>query len=239
MKYNFKVFRYDPSRDEEPHYQNYGVEADPKDRILDCLNTIRWEQDPSLVFRWSCAHGVCGSDAIRINGICALACQKLVGDYKSPDFLIEPIPAFPVVKDLVVDMEPFFAMYRSMKPYLINPSDAPSTERIQTPEDRRLIDDTIKCISCACCTGSCPINIAVNRNYIGPAALVKAHRYIFDNRDKATIDRLRSLDSEDGAWGCKTYFKCTELCPKGIKVTKSITEIKSKIKGSTTAATES
>jgi len=229
MKCNFRVFRYDPSKNEEPYYRTYEVEADPRDRILDCLNTIRWEQDASLVFRWSCAHGVCGSDAIRINGICALACQKLVGDYKSPNFLIEPIPVFPVVKDLVVDMEPFFSKYRLVKPYLINPGDTPTTERIQTPEERELIDDTIKCISCACCTASCPINIAINKNYIGPAALVKAHRYIYDSRDTATKDRLILLDSNDGAWGCRTYFRCTEVCPKRIKVTKTIAQIKKKI----------
>jgi succinate dehydrogenase / fumarate reductase iron-sulfur subunit len=228
MKCNFKIFRFDPLKDKEPHYQEYIVEADPKDRILDCLNKIRWEQDPSLAFRWSCEHGVCGSDALKINGVCALACQKLIKDYQNSSFLIEPIPVFPVVKDLVVDMEPFFEMYHSVKPYLINP-DEPTTERIQTPEERKLIEDSIKCISCACCTASCPINISVNKNYVGPAALVKAHRYIHDSRDRASLERLTFLDTNDGAWGCKTHFKCTEVCPKSIKVTKVITQIKNKI----------
>jgi succinate dehydrogenase / fumarate reductase iron-sulfur subunit len=229
MRCIFKIFRFDPSKDEKPYFREYQVETDPRDRILDCLNRIRWEQDPSLVFRWSCEHGVCGSDAMRINGVCALACQRLVKDYDAESFVIEPIPVFPVIRDLVVDMKPFFEKYHSVKPYLINPDEPPERERIQKPEERRQIEDTIKCISCACCTSSCPINVNVNKNYIGPAALVKAHRYLFDNRDKATSDRLKSLDNADGAWGCRTYFNCTRVCPKEIRVTKAINEIKKRI----------
>jgi len=229
LRCNFKVFRFDPSKDKEPYYRNYTVEAQPGDRILDCLNTIRWEQDPSLAFRWSCAHGVCGSDALKINGASALACQKLVKNYTTTDFLIEPIPVFPLLKDLIVDMEPFFKIYHSIKPYLISQEPPPETERIQKPEERKMIEDTIKCISCACCTSSCPVNLGENTDYIGPAALVKAHRYIFDSRDTTMIDRCVSLNSYDGAWGCKTYFYCTDVCPKSIKVTSAITRVKQEI----------
>ena len=230
MKCTFKIFRFNPSKDKEPYYRDYEVETDSKNRILDCLNKIRWEQDSSIAFRWSCEHGVCGSDAIRINGVCALACQKLIRDYDHNSFLIEPIPVFPIIKDLVVNMAHFFTKYHSVKPYLINPDDPPTGERIQKLEERRLIEDTIKCISCACCTSSCPISIRENRDYIGPAALVKAHRYVYDNRDKATVDRLILLNDKDGAWGCKTLFKCTEVCPKNIKVTRAIIQIKKKIR---------
>ena len=230
MKYSFKIFRFDPSHDRTPHYRDYEVEADPKDRILDCLNKIRWEQDPSLAFRWSCGHGVCGSDALKINGVCTLACQKLMRDYEGSSFLLEPIPVFPVLKDLVVSMEPFFRVYHSLKPYLINPQEPPTVERTQMPEERKLIEDVIKCISCACCTSSCPVKTTENMNFAGPAALVKAHRYICDSRDTSTIDRLKSLDAKVGVWGCKTYFKCTDVCPRSIKVTKAINQIKRKIR---------
>jgi succinate dehydrogenase / fumarate reductase iron-sulfur subunit len=118
MLVKLKIFRYDPQKDKEPYYQTYEVEADPMERLLDCLNRIRWEQDPTLSYRWSCGHGVCGSDGVRINGICGLPCQKLVKDLKE-EVLIEPLPVFKVIKDLIVDLDPFFEKYNSIKPYLI------------------------------------------------------------------------------------------------------------------------
>ena len=118
MECTFKIFRYNPKKDKEPRFQEYKVEAEPTERILDCLNKIRWEQDPGLSFRMSCAHGVCGSDGMKINGVCTIACQKLVKDYEEKTFTIEPLGNFPVVKDLIVDMEPFFKKYRDIKPYL-------------------------------------------------------------------------------------------------------------------------
>jgi succinate dehydrogenase / fumarate reductase iron-sulfur subunit len=228
MECRFKIFRFDPDQDQEPYYQTYTLEVRPTDRILDCLNRIRWEQDPSLAYRMSCAHGVCGSDGMRINGVCALACQRLVQNYETSEFLIEPLPVFPVVKDLVVDMKPFFEKYRSVKPYLINPSPAPETERIQDAQSRKIFDDAVRCILCGSCTAACPIS-SQNQEYLGPAALLRAFRYLFDSRDQAETERLEILDREDGVWGCKTLWKCTEVCPKEIPVTRCLGKIKKRI----------
>jgi succinate dehydrogenase / fumarate reductase iron-sulfur subunit len=231
MLVKLKVFRFDPEKDKEPHYQDFAVEADPMDRLLDCLNRIRWEQDPTLSYRWSCGHGICGSDGMRINGICGVPCQKLVKAY--PEVLIEPLPVFNVIKDLVVDLEPFFERYNSIKPYLITETDPPERERIQfpkKPEEERMFEAAVRCILCACCTAACPIN--QNREtaaYVGPAALVRAYRYLFDPRDEGTEERIKILDRPDGAWGCQTKWKCTEVCPKEIPVTKQIGQIKRRI----------
>lgn len=231
MLVKLKVFRFDPQRDKEPYYQIFEVEADPMDRILDCLNRIRWEQDPTLSFRMSCGHGVCGSDGMRINGISALACQKLVKDFKeSGEILIEPLQVFKVVKDLIVDLDLFFEKYNSIKPYLITQNAPPDQERIQSPEDHKKFEDAIRCILCACCTSACPVNQnKETESYVGPAALVRAFRYLFDSRDEASEERIALLDHKDGAWGCQTKWKCTEVCPKEIPVTKQIGQIKKRI----------
>ena len=229
MLVKLKIFRFDPQKDKEPYYQNFEIEADPLDRILDCLNRIRWEQDPTLSFRWSCGHGVCGSDGMRINGICGLPCQKLVRNFIE-EILIEPLPVFKVVKDLIVDLNPFFEKYYSIKPYLITKTPSPDQERIQLPDQQRLFEEAIRCILCACCTASCPINQQKETEaYVGPAALVRAFRYLFDSRDEASDERIALLDHKDEAWGCKTLWKCTEVCPKEIPVTKQIGQIKKRI----------
>jgi succinate dehydrogenase / fumarate reductase iron-sulfur subunit len=229
MFVKLKVFRFDPQKDQEPHYQNFEVEADPFDRILDCLNRVRWEQDSTLSFRWSCGHGICGSDGMRINGICGLPCQKLVGNFKE-EILIEPLPVFKVVKDLIVDLDPFFEKYHSIKPYLITKTPAPDQERVQLPDQQRLFEEAIRCILCACCTASCPVNQQKETEaYVGPAALVRAFRYLFDSRDEASDERIDLLDHKDGAWGCQTKWKCTEVCPKEIPVTQQIGQIKKRI----------
>jgi succinate dehydrogenase / fumarate reductase iron-sulfur subunit len=229
MIVRLKIFRYDPKKDEKPYYQTFDVEADPMDRILDCLNRIRWEQDSTLSFRMSCGHGVCGSDGMRINGICGLACQKLVKDFNE-EVLIEPLPVFEVIKDLIVDLNPFFEKYHSVKPYLMAKSPPPDQERIQFPDEHKHFEETLRCILCACCTASCPVNQdKETEKYIGPAALVRAFRYLFDSRDEASEERIALLDHPDGAWGCKTMWKCTEVCPKEIPVTKQIGQIKKRI----------
>ena len=230
MKCTFVVFRFDPTVDKKPRYQKYVVEAEPTNKILDCLNKIRWEQDPTLSYRYSCAHGICGSDALMINGRIELACQKLVRDFKTANnFVIEPLPLFKVIKDLVVDMTPFFEKHRSVRPYLISDEDPPEKERLQDPEEQKFFEPALRCILCASCTTACPINRA-NEKYLGPAALLRAFRYIADSRDTATGSRLAELDNEDGAWGCKTMWWCTDVCPKGIPITKSIGQIKRLIK---------
>jgi succinate dehydrogenase / fumarate reductase iron-sulfur subunit len=230
MKCNVVVYRYNPETDKEAGYQEYTVEAEPTDKILDCLNKIRWEQDPTLTYRHSCAHGICGSDAMLINGRIELACQKLVRDYKTANnFVIEPLPLFRVIKDLVVDLDPFFEKHRSIRPYLINDKEAPERERLQEAKNQANIEPALRCILCASCTASCPIG-RVNPNYLGPAALLRAFRYIFDSRDTATDSRLAQVDNRDGVWGCRTMWWCTDVCPKGIPVTKCLGQIKRAIK---------
>ena len=232
MLVKLRVFRFDPQKDSEPHYDVFAVEAKPTDKLLDCLNKVRWQQDGSLAYRSSCAHGICGSDGMTINGISALACQKLVKDYEvSKEILVEPLSFFPVAKDLVVDMEPFFEREKSVHPPRgIGLKEAEGgKEHLQSVEERGRFDDDIKCIMCACCVASCPVNLREDLNYVGPAAVLRAHRYIFDSRLKDKLERLAIMDKPHGAWSCKSYFKCTQVCPKGILVTKHILEVKRRI----------
>ncbi len=229
MILKLRIFRYDPQKDEKPYYQLFEVEADPMDRILDCLNRIRWEQDPTLSFRMSCGHGICGSDGMRIDGLSALACQKLVKDFKE-EVLIEPLQVFRVIKDLLVDQEPFFERYYSIKPYLITKSPPPPKERLQSIEERQRFEDATRCILCACCTASCPVSQQKETsNFIGPAALVRSFRYLYDSRDEGHDERLALLDKKEGAWGCQTHWCCTKVCPKKIPVTLEIAQTKKSI----------
>jgi succinate dehydrogenase / fumarate reductase iron-sulfur subunit len=228
MKITLKVFRYDPEKDKKPHYETYQVEAEPTDRVLDLLERIKGYIDGSLSFRRSCAHGVCGSDAMRINGQNRLACKLLVKELHTDRVTIEPLLGLPVIKDLIVDMEPFFEQYESVMPYLVNNEPEPVKERLQSPTERERFDDTTKCILCAACTTACP-SYWGNENYLGPAAIVNAHRFIFDSRDRAASERLRILSGQFGVYRCHTIFNCTIACPRGIEVTKAIGEVKKAI----------
>jgi succinate dehydrogenase / fumarate reductase iron-sulfur subunit len=219
-----KIKRYDPERDRGPHWETYRVDVEETDRVLDALHQVRWHQDGSLAFRRSCGHGVCGSDAMVINGENRLACVLLVSDV-GHRITVEPLRGLTVLKDLVVDMEPFFEQYRSVKPWLVNDGDPGDRERLQSPEDRARYDDTTKCILCAACTTSCPIFWG-NESYVGPAAIVNAHRFVFDSRDEAGTERLDIVDDRSGVWACRTAFNCTDACPRGIKVTQAIEEVK-------------
>ena len=222
-----KIRRFDPERDEEPHWERYEVPFEPGDRLLDALHYVKWNIDGSLTFRRSCAHGVCGSDAMRINGANKLACKILVQDLADPgdEISVEPIKGLPVNKDLLVDMEPFFESYRAVQPWLINDGHEPTRERLQSQEDRERFDDTTKCILCAACTSSCPV-FWNDGSYFGPAAIVNAHRFIFDSRDTGSEERLEILNDREGVWRCRTTFNCSEACPRGIKVTQAIQEVK-------------
>ncbi len=224
MTVKVRLLRFDPEKDRRPYWQEFEVEAEPTDRVLDVLHTIREEHDGTLAFRRSCGHGICGSDAMVINGKNRLACKTLVKDLKQP-ITIEPLRGFRVIKDLIVDMEPFFAKYRAVMPYLINDEPPPETERLQSPEERERFDDTTKCILCACCTTSCPVFWA-NGEYLGPAALVAAHRFVFDSRDRAALERLRIVAEYGGVFTCRTTFNCVDACPRGIHVTKAILELR-------------
>ena len=222
----FRIARFIPEDDEAPHYEEYSVEALPTDRVLTILQRIKDEQDGTLTFRRSCAHGICGSDAMRINGRNRLACKTLIKDLniKKP-IVVEAIKGLPLEKDLVVDMDPFFQAYKDVMPFLLPAGHEPAKERLQSAEDRAIFDDTTKCILCAACTTSCPVFWS-DGQYFGPQAIVGAHRFIFDSRDAGTDLRLDILNSKEGVWRCRTTFNCTEACPRGIEVTKAIQEVK-------------
>ncbi|MBA2312848.1 MAG: succinate dehydrogenase iron-sulfur subunit [Actinobacteria bacterium] len=226
MDVKLRLLRFNPESDDKPHFENYEVEADPMDRLLDCLHLVKWQKDSSLALRRSCAHGVCGSDAMVVNGVNALACKVLIKDLEQP-IVVEPIRGLPLIRDFIVDMEPFFAGYRAVKPWLIvdESQHEPERERLQSPKERERFDDTTKCILCAACTTSCPIFWS-DEEYVGPAAIVNAHRFIFDSRDQGSRERLEILSQRDGVFKCRTAFNCTAACPRGIKVTQAIQEVK-------------
>jgi len=228
FKVTLIIRRFDPENDTEPKWVDFDVEMFGTDRVLDALHKIKWEQDGSLTFRRSCAHGVCGSDAMRINGRNRLACKTLIKDLDiSKPIYVEPIKGLPVEKDLIVDMTPFYQAYMDINPFLVA-TDKPKKERLQSPEDRARYDDTTKCILCAACTSACPV-FWTDGQYFGPAAIVNAHRFIFDSRDENTELRLDILNDKEGVWRCRTTFNCTEACPRGIEVTKAIAEVKQAI----------
>ncbi|GAA3868467.1 succinate dehydrogenase iron-sulfur subunit [Streptomyces lacrimifluminis] len=223
----FRIRRFNPELAAEAVWEDFKLEIDPKERVLDALHKIKWDQDGSLTFRRSCAHGICGSDAMRINGKNRLACKTLIKDINpAKPITVEPIKGLTVLKDLIVDMDPFFQAYRDVMPFLITKdTNEPTRERLQTAEDRERFDDTTKCILCAACTSSCPV-FWNDGQYFGPAAIVNAHRFIFDSRDEAGEQRLEILNDRDGVWRCRTTFNCTDACPRGIEVTKAIQEVK-------------
>jgi succinate dehydrogenase / fumarate reductase iron-sulfur subunit len=232
MKVKLKIYRFNPETDKEPHYDTFIVEANTNDRILDCLNKIRWEQDSSLAYRMSCAHGICGSDAVTINGMPALACQKLIKDYDyTQELLIEPLKYFPIMKDLTVDMSSFFKRIETINPNMPEkPLNASmDKERLQSVEERGRIDDAIKCVLCGCCVAACPVILEQEPRFIGPAAILRAQKYIFDSRRMDTVERMQVMDKHYGIWVCKSYYMCTMVCPKNIKVTEAILKTKKKI----------
>lgn len=228
MKVTLKVQKFDPEKDKAPYYRSYEVEAESTDRVLDVLNKAKWHQDGTLTYRRSCAHGVCGSDAMLINGRNGLACKMLVKDCGSK-ITLEPMKGFKVIRDLTVDMKAFFKKFKSVKPYLINDDGPPpAKERRQSEADHLRFEDTTKCILCGACTTSCP-SFWSNEDYIGPAAIVAAHRFIFDSRDQGTQERLAIMNDGNSVWKCRTVFNCVDACPRDIQITKAIGEVKQKL----------
>ena len=233
MIVELRIRRFNPEQDKKPWWGEYTVnDVDPRESVLDVLHMVKWTIDGTLTLRRSCAHGVCGSDAMRINGVNGLACKILVGRLAKKQgtttkIQVEPLLGLRVLKDLIVDMEPFFEHYRSVQPYFISDSPVPDNgrERLQSPADRAKFDDTTKCILCAACTTSCPSYWA-NDRYVGPATIVQAHRFIFDSRDDAYEERLNILGKQFGVWRCRTIFNCTSACPRDIEVTQAIAEVK-------------
>jgi succinate dehydrogenase / fumarate reductase iron-sulfur subunit len=233
MNIIFSILRYDPQSSAEPAYQDFEVSVKPSDRLLDVLVYIKRNLDSTLSFRRSCAHGVCGSDAMTINGVERLACKTLVQDVVEADggrVTLEPLRSLPVQRDLMVNYTRFFEVYRLVKPFLIPIRQPDHKENIQSPEDRQQFDDPTKCILCASCYAACPVMTDKDPEFIGPAAVVQAARFVFDSRDKGLEPRKAVLDDEHGVWGCEGHFNCTKVCPRGIKVTKNINFIKRKLK---------
>ncbi|WP_028845337.1 succinate dehydrogenase iron-sulfur subunit [Thermodesulfovibrio thiophilus] len=222
--YTFKIKRFLPDETPSVRWDEFRIRLNRMERIIDGLIKIKETRDGTLTFRKSCAHGVCGSCAMKINGKNRLACQTLVKDM--PEVIeIEPLPALPVIKDLVVDMTLFFEKNDRVLPYLINDEPPPERERLQSPDDQHKILESITCIMCGSCTTSCPVFWA-DKEYLGPSALLKAYRFTFDTRDRATQQRLEKITGEHGVWRCHSIFNCVDVCPKEIDITKHILKLK-------------
>ena len=219
------IFRFNPERDAKPYMQDYEVEPGPTDRmLLDVIIRLK-KQDETLTIRKSCREGVCGSDAMNINGRNGLACITPVRDLKEP-VVLRPLPSFPVIRDLVVDMTQFFKHYDSIKPYLVNDEPPPEKERLQSPEDRDKLNGLYECILCACCTSQCPSSWWNPERFVGPAGLLQAERFIVDSRDTATQARLDDLNDVYRLYRCRTIMNCTEVCPKGLVPSRAIGKIR-------------
>ena len=222
----FEIYRYDPDTGEAPKMQKLEVELEPTDKmLLDALMRIKSDVDESLAYRRSCREGVCGSDAMNINGKNGLACITNLRDLKQP-IVLKPLPGLPVVRDLIVDMTQFFKQYHSIKPYLVNDTPPPEKERLQSPEEREELDGLYECILCACCSTSCPSFWWNPDKFVGPAGLLQAYRFIADSRDQTTSERLDNLEDPYRLFRCHTIMNCVDVCPKGLNPTKAIGKIK-------------
>jgi succinate dehydrogenase / fumarate reductase iron-sulfur subunit len=228
-----RIQRFNPETDSGPYFKEYRVAVEPIDRILDALMSVKSFQDGSLAFRKSCGHGVCGSDAMLIDGKERLACKTLVREVAAEGQVvtIQPLKHLSLQRDLMVDQGEFFARWRAVNPYLISELPVPEAgERLQSPQQRLAFDDMTKCILCGSCYSACPILDGKNPRYLGPAAIVNAARFLFDSRDTGLGARRPALDRPDGVWACENLFECTRACPRGIKVTKSINLTKRRLK---------
>ena len=221
----FRIYRYDPDADARPRMQDYELQPGHHDRmLLDALQQLK-RVDPSLSFRRSCREGVCGSDAMNINGRNGLACIQPLKSLREP-VVLRPLPGFPVIRDLIVDMSQFFAHYHAIRPYLVNDEPPPQRERLQSPEERERLNGLYECILCACCSGFCPSYWWNPEKFIGPAGLLQAWRFITDSRDKATSERLAFLDDVYRLYRCRSIMNCTEVCPKKLSPSHAIEQIR-------------
>lgn len=222
----FRIYRFNPDRDSEPYMQDYELnEVRPGMMLRDALLALK-VQDESLTFRHSCGEGVCGSDGVNINGRNGLACITPLAGLKEP-VEVRPFPGMPVIRDLVVEMEPFYRQYRAIKPYLQHHDPVPETELLQSPQEREQLDGLYECILCGCCTTACPSFWWNPDKYLGPAALLQAWRFLADNRDQATEERLDDLDGPYKLFRCHSIMNCMDVCPKGLNPTEAIGHIKS------------
>lgn len=221
----FSIYRYNPESGERPTMQPYELPDDcGAIMLLDAMLLLK-EQDPTLGFRRSCREGVCGSDAININGRNGLACITPIESLRQP-IELRPLPRLPVIRDLIVDMSQFMAHYKAVKPWLINDEPEPEIERLQSPEERDRLDGLYECILCACCTTSCPSFWWNPERFLGPAALLQAWRFLADSRDQAQAERLADLEDPYRLFRCHSIMNCTDVCPKGLNPTRAIGLIK-------------
>jgi succinate dehydrogenase / fumarate reductase iron-sulfur subunit len=221
-----KIYRYDPDLDAKPYMQDVRVPVSHDDKmLLDVLMRIKSDVDDSLSFRRSCREGVCGSDAMNINGKNGLACLMNINDVKDP-IVLRPLPGLPVVRDLIVDMTLFWKQYHSIKPYLINDTPPPDKERLQSPEERDHLNGLYECILCACCSTACPTYWWNPDKFVGPAGLLQAYRFMADSRDTGLAERLDNVNDAYRLFRCRTIMNCTDVCPKGLNPARAISNIR-------------
>ncbi|OAJ35308.1 succinate dehydrogenase iron-sulfur subunit [Piscirickettsia salmonis] len=223
----FKVYRYNPDVDKAPYMQEYNLDI-PKGSdmmVLDALERLK-EEDQTIAIRRSCREGVCGSDGMNINGKNRLACVTHLSELKGP-IVIRPLPGLPVIRDLVVDMKPFYKQYERVKPYLTPAGEAPAKERLQSPKEREKLDGLYECILCACCSTSCPSFWWNPDKFVGPAGLLQAYRFLIDSREGHVDERLAGLEDQFSLFRCRGIMNCVDVCPKGLNPTKAIGHIRS------------
>ena len=231
MKKIFSIYRYNPDVDNKPYMKDYTLEIeDGSDMmVLDALILLK-EQDPTLSFRRSCREGVCGSDGVNMNGKNGLACITPLSHLKGSKIILRPLPGLPVVRDLIIDMTQFYTQYEKVKPYLINDGkNPPAREHLQSVEERDKLDGLYECILCACCSTSCPSYWWNGNEYLGPAVLMQAYRWIEDSRDIKQVERMEYVDDAMKLYRCKSIMNCSNTCPKGLNPGKAIGELKKKI----------
>jgi succinate dehydrogenase / fumarate reductase, iron-sulfur subunit len=224
----FSIYRFNPEADEKPYMQDFDIDIKEHNciMVLDALLVIKNKIDETLTLRRSCREGVCGSDGMNINGKNRLACTTRILSLNTDKIVIRPLPGFPVIRDLVVDMTQFYEQYEKAKPYLQNNTPAPATERLQSKEDRAKLDGLYECILCACCSSSCPSYWWNPDKYMGPAALLQAYRFIADSRDTAKQERLADLTDPFSLFRCRGIMNCTDVCPKDLNPLEAINNIK-------------
>lgn len=229
MALQLSVYRFDPEKDAKPYMQDYTLDLKPGEdmMLLTALKKLK-EMDPTLAFRHSCGEGVCGSDAMNVNGKNMLTCITQVSALKQP-IAIRPIPSLPVIRDLVVDMTQFYQHYEKVQPYLQNDEPAPAKERLQSPEEREKLDGLYECILCACCTTACPSFWWNPEKFIGPAGLLQAYRFIADSRDDHKAERLAIFEDAYSLYRCRGIMNCVDVCPKGLNPTQAIAKIRTEI----------
>ena len=230
---HLSLYRFDPEKDQRPYMSDYVIEMNDSGNMM-VIDAIRkaQEQDSTVTFRRSCAQGVCGSDGVNMNGQNGLACITAVSDVAVGNKLeVRPLPGLPVIKDLIVDMKPFYDQYEKVKPFLDNDEEVTTGhERLQSPQERDRLDGLYECVLCACCSTSCPSFWWNPEKFVGPAALLQAYRFIADTRDKQKSQRLRKLNDAFSVYRCHGIMNCTSVCPKGLNPSKAINEIKKELR---------